>query len=247
VTRFPSTVQGTGPGWLADAFPTILPDPEKLVYEYLHDAVGAPGPDGQPQHRITFPEGGAVPLTLPLEFDQPPELGFYQDRPGPAIPVVRGWPAYPGKIPTIGVASGNEGEDQQQESEAAGFAGDVYALDANGQVVGSASYFAEALYIPVIVQLLHENRDERDRLHRQLRRVLVPLRRKLPGRDPQIKKVKVEAEKAEVSGGPPEVDQPFLVYLSVFTVHVWCEMLEATDVTGADGVIGSITVTTTPI
>jgi hypothetical protein len=48
------------------------------------------------------------------------------------------------------------------------------------------------------VQLIHENRDERDRLHNELRRVLAPLKRRLPARDPQIHRTKVSSEKQDV-------------------------------------------------
>ncbi len=245
MTAYPSRVFN-GPTSLGDVFPTLLPDAERLVYEFLADAAGDPRGTGTVEDRISFPDSRDVQLKLPATFTEQPPFAIFKSRTGPPIPVVRGWPAYPGKIPAIGVASGTESDDQQHDSESGGFVGDLYAVDAYGKVIATAAYYSEAIYAPVIVQLLHENRDERDRLHNELRRVLFPLRRRLLDRDPQIRRVKVDAEKTEVAGGPPEADQPFLVYLSVFTVHVWMEMLEATDVTGPDQLVGSITVTVNP-
>src|SRR4051812_9773100 len=130
---------------LGALFPTRLPDPEELVYEYVHRAAVEPVVSGIPALRF-----------------------FATERPDmPTIPVVRGWPAFPGKVPAIGVAAGPETEDQQHELTGGGFAGDVIARDAGGTVLGSASYYAEPLYSTVLVELIHENRDERDRLHNE--------------------------------------------------------------------------------
>jgi hypothetical protein len=110
-------------------------------------------------------------------------------------------------------------------------------------VIGSADYFAEPLYVPVIVELIHENRDERDRLHNELRRLLFPLRRKLLGMDPLIRRVRVDSEKQDT----PMDEAPYVLYVSLFTVHVYFEMLEATNVTGTDGIISSLATTVTPL
>lgn len=238
MTVLTSNVQGSGPHSLGELFPTYLPDIERLVYQYVVEAT---------QWRVGFPEDGGG-LTLPATFSQRPLLDFFAqcDLAGLAIPVVRGWPAFPGKIPAIGVALGSEAEDAAQELEAGGFVGDVFALDSNGARVGTAAYFSLAMYTPVVVELIHENRDERDRLHEILKPTLFRLNRLLPDEDPKIHKVRVSAEKQEVSGGPPEADQPFVVYISVFTVECWYEMLEAVDVRGEDGIIGAITVTVDP-
>ena len=229
------TVAVDGDTLAGDLFPSVVPSPEVLVYEHLQAAT---------HWHLRF--GEEVAVTLPHAFDRPPELSYFAHRDGPSIPVVRGWPAYPGKVPAIGVAGGNESADSQVAIESSGFAGDVAALDPSGNVVATASYFAYAIYSTVIVQLLHENRDERDRLHDELRRILAPLQRRLPGEEPRIKKVQVDAEKAEVDGGPPVAKDPFTVYLSIFTVHVWHEMLEAVDVTGPTGLIGAINLTIVP-
>src|SRR4051794_39123697 len=89
---------------LAALFPTKPPDPEALVYEYVAAATA---------------DGLASGV---------PALSFYADRArsaaeGRKISVARGWPAYPGVVPAIGVASGPETEDQQHEAEQGGFAG----------------------------------------------------------------------------------------------------------------------------
>lgn len=219
MTEFPSQVLSGPNADAATLFPTLLPDPEKLVYDFVKAAAAAAQPSGVPA------------------------LSFYADRtrPQPEIPVVRGWPAYPGKVPAIGVASGPESEDKQHELPAAGFAGDVVHRE-GGAIVATATYHAEPLYSTVLVELIHENRDERDRLHNELRRVLFPLRRKLPRLDQLVRKVQVDAEKTESSQGPPVVEQPFTVYLSIFTVHVYYEMLEASNVRGEDLTIGRIDV-----
>ncbi len=197
-----------------------------------------------------------------------PALSFYADRArataeGRKVPVVRGWPAYPGMVPAIGVAAGPESEDKQADLEQGGFAGTLTAYEdlrfpadgtglafTDGQIeplhgaapVGFADYYAEPLYATVVVELIHENRDERDRLHNELRRVLFPLRRWLPGRDALIRKVAVDGEKTEQNGGPPTAEEPMWVYISLFTVHVFYEMLEAANVRDASRVPTSIDV-----
>lgn len=238
MTQFPSFAPTAD---LAAAFPTVIPDVEQLVYEYVVAA-------------------SAYGLETGV-----PALSFYSDRErsareGRTIDVVRGWPAYPGVVPAIGVAAGPEGEDQQHELPGGGFVGDVYAHgwhfpeDGSGialpdegglatEIVGSATYFAEPLASTVMVELIHENRDERDRLHNELRRVLFPMRRWMPMRDHQVRKVAIDAEKSDQTIGPPESEQPFDMYVSLFTVHVLYEMLEATDVRGQDSVVGRIDVT----
>lgn len=204
MTDFPS--QAPTPE-LSEALVTRIPDPEQLVYEYVAQAAQQGLPSGVPA------------------------LSFYADRAraqaeGRRIDVVRGWPAYPGVVPAIGIASGTEGEDQQHQVMQGGYAGEVLAYNDGGQVIGAADYYSEPLYVPVIVQLIHENRDERDRLHEELRRVLFPIRSTLPRTDPQVKRVTLDGTKDEVSEGPPVVQAPFTVYISIFTVHVYCEMLE---------------------
>jgi hypothetical protein len=102
-------------------------------------------------------------------------------------------------------------------------------------VIATADYYSEPLYVPVVVEMIHENRDERDRLHNELRRLLFPLRRKLLGMDPLIRRVRVDSEKQDM----PLDEAPYVLYVSLFTVHTYFEMLEAANVTGADGTIAS--------
>lgn len=235
MTDFPSVVYGTGDQSLGALFPTKIPDPERYVYDYVREAVSNGG--------ISFPDDLGVPLLLPTDFDLTAPLSLYSNREDAReIPVVRGWPAYPGEIPAIGVALGTESEDDQNEVESGGFAGTVVARDENGNVIGTADYYAEPIYATIVVELIHTNRDERDRLHNELRRTLFPLRRKLIDRDPLIRRVRVDAEKQEL----PVDEQPLTIYVSVFTVHVYYEWLEATDVTGADGIIESVESTVVP-
>lgn len=220
MTAFPSQAPTEQ---LSQLFPTLLPDPEKLVYEYVKDATEQGLPSGVPS------------------------LSYYADRArsqaeGLTIPVVPGWPAYPGKVPAIGVAAGPETEDQQNDQQQGGFVGSVVHHDEQGNIVGGADYYSEPLYATVIVELIHENRDERDRLHNELRRLLFPLRTALPAADAKVKRVRVDAEKTESSGGPPVAEQPFTVYISIFTVHVYFEMLEARNVVGPESFIARIDV-----
>lgn len=251
MTFLPSTVYNGGNQALRDVFPTILPEPEKLVYEHVRDAT---------RTRIVFPDDPSYFITLPATFDTPPLLNFYRDgvtqwypkdpsrkahpQEGewPIIPVSRGTSLpFPGTVPAISVGLGNDSEDQALGHEGGGFAGDVYAVDAQGNVIGSASYFSEPLYASIVVQLIHENRDERDRLHNELRRVLAPLKRRLPQRDPQIHRTAVSSEKQDV----PMDEQPMLMYVSIFTVEVWFEMLQAIDVTGTEGIVSDLPITLT--
>jgi hypothetical protein len=201
---------------VAAMFPTKLPDPEQLVYDYVAAATA---------------DGLASGV---------PALSFYADRgrsaaEGRKVSVVRGWPAYPGVLPAIGVAAGPETEDQQHESEQGGLAGTVYATVPSTGQLAWADYYAEPIYATVIVELIHENREERDRLHDELRRLLFPLRSTLLSQDPQLKRVRVDAEKTEETAGPPSDEAPLVVYISIFTVHVYYEMLEARKV-GVDTV-----------
>lgn len=217
---FPSDAPSTE---LADLFPTILPDPEQLVYEYVVAAAANGLASGVPA------------------------LTYYadRDREQPTIPVVRGWPAYPGSVPSIGVAAGPETEDQQHDGTDAGFAGTVVHRDEQDEIVGGADYFSQPLYTTVMVMLIHENRDERDRLHNELRRILFPLRSYLPAQDGQVRRVRVDAEKTEESGGPPIAEAPFVVYISLFTVHVYSEMLEARNVVGPEAFPTTVNATVT--
>jgi hypothetical protein len=234
--KFRSPVYGTGDPALGDVFPTLLPEPEKLVYQFIHEAANP--------YAISFPDDDAVPVSLEADFKQRGPLSLYVSRDDPRlIPVVRGWPAYPGQVPGIGVAVGTESEDDGTDGMSAGFAGEAHATDAFGNVIATADYYSEPLYVPVVVEMIHENRDERDRLHNELRRLLFPLRRKLLGMDPLIRRVRVDSEKQDM----PLDEAPYVLYVSLFTVHTYFEMLEAANVTGADGTIASIVQTVTPL
>lgn len=240
MSLLPSIVYNGGDPALGDLFPTRLPEPERLVYEAVHDAT---------RTRVQFPEDASFALTLPLTFSVPPLLNFYPDGvttwdvdlddETPVIPVTRGTSlAYEGHTPAISVGFGNDSEDGAREVEGGGFIGEAVAYDDQGNVVGAADYYSQPLYANVLVQLIHENRDERDRLHNELRRVLAPLTRVLPGRDPLIHRTKLASEKQDV---PMDV-APFVMYVSVFTVEVWFEMQQAVDVVGPSGVIQTINV-----
>lgn len=234
---------------LARMFPTHLVDVERTIYEFVDAAARQNLPSGLPA----------------LSFYADRERAAQEGR---RVDVVRGWPVYPGVVPAIGVAAGTETEDQQHESLAGGFAGTVYAhdgvefpadgsglslayrtelprmgyIDLTGPPIAAADYYAEPLYNPIVVELIHENRDERDRLHNELRRILRPMRRELLASSSLIRFVRVDAEKGETNAGPPNADEPLLIYTSVFTVHVYHEMLEARDVVGRTGIVARIDV-----
>jgi hypothetical protein len=219
-----------------ELFPTLLPDVERLVYDYVLEAT---------KPRTKFPQDLDGGITLPATTGAiRPLLDLFPGQQGSAgIPVVRGWPAYPGSVPAIGVATVSESEDQQSESIQAGFAGDLYAYDrVTGLSVAQASYYAEPLYAVVVVELIHENRDERDRLHNALRRTMFPLRRILPSLTPLVRRVQVDAERQEL----PLDEQPMTIYASLFSVHVWYEMLTAIDVLGITHMVDGIEVVVTP-
>lgn len=234
--KIASPVYGSGPASLGEIFPTVLPEPEKLVYQFVHDAANP--------YAITFSDDDNLPVLLEADFEQRGPLSLYASKDDPRlIQVVRGWPAFPGQVPGIGVAIGTETEDDQHDAISAGFAGEAFAYDANGIVIGSADYYSEPLYAPVIVELIHENRDERDRLHNELRRLLFPLRRKLLGMDSLIRRVRVDSEKQDA----PMDEAPYVLYVSLFTVHVYYEMLAAANVTGTDGIISTVATAQTPL
>lgn len=248
-TSYPSTVYGLSAGDpdLAAAFPTLVPAPEHYVYEYVRDACGVPVTDPlRPQDRVEvgvrFPLSIGNPLTFPITFNTPPAALLYADpyRSLAATPiqVVRGWPAYPGILPAIGIAVGPEPEDETEDGIGGGYAGQSVLYYDDGSLFGSCDYYSEPYSSTIVVELIHENRDERDRLHDELRRILFPLRSKLLARDPKLRKVHMDAERTELSD---EIsNKPFLIYASIFTVQVWGEMLVAENVTGPDGHITAI-------
>lgn len=222
-------------------FPSFLPDVEQIVWNALNDAT---------QVGAFFPEdtddGG---LVLPVELDFPPDVGLFAETDPETYPtvngiknapvkVVKGWPAYPGQVPAIGVAISTENEDGSGRLGQGGFAGDIFGRDEHGNIVASAAYYAEPLYSVVVVELIHENRDERDRIHDQLRRRLYPLRHLVPSASAIVKELAVQSEKNEL----PLDEQPLTIYVSVFTVEVWSEALIPTEIQINPEVVGDITV-----
>ena len=243
MTLYPSVLTpGLDPS-LAAQYPTLLPNPERLVYQHIADACGYQGmTDPQdrfeqpttPQDGITFDEDGSG-ITLPATFATPP-LSFYADRPGPAIPVVRGYPTWPGEVPMIGVAVGPDTTQDEREAIGADYAGQVITLDDEGNPLSGADYYSNPLFCTIAVQFIHTNRDERDRLHDGLRRVMFPLKRLLPNYDGLITGVRVDGEKQDL----PLDEQPLIIYVSLYTVAVQYEMLEAVDVVDDGGFIAAI-------
>ncbi len=236
-TRFPSVA----PAGIANLFPSYLPNAEQLVWDTLDDAT---------QTGVFFPEDTNVGLVLPFAFETPPDIGLFADTDPATYPtvnglknspivIVKGWPAYPGAIPQIGVAIATENEDGAGRLGQGGFAGDALARDEQGNVVASCAYYAEPLYSVVVVELIHENRDERDRLHNQIRRRLYPLRHIAPSSSAVIKELQVQAEKQDL----PVDEQPLTLYVSVFTVEVWSEALIPTEVQINPQLIGPMNVT----
>lgn len=229
-------------------FPTMIPEVEKIVYQTVLDACSS---------RMIFPtEGQGIPL--PAAFSIPPSIGLFAGKdstytipagpnagqPIPPIPVVRGWPAYPGVVPAIGVAESTSTEDSAERGTAGGFAGDVNAVDELGNIVATCAYYAEPLRITVVVELIHTNRDERDRLSEQLWRTLLPLRRSISDQSPQVRDVQLGSEKQDL----PIDEQPIVMYVSVFTIEVDAEALVPTEIVtaAAGGVITQVITTITP-
>lgn len=235
--RFPFAA----PADAGSLFPAYIPNCEQIVWDELNDAT---------QTCAFFPEE-ETGLPFPIEFTHPPDLGLFagkdesylqaNGKPIPPVTVVRGWPSYPGAVPQIGVAIATENEDASERLGQGGFAGDIYARDQDGNIVASAAYYAEPLYSVVIVELIHENRDERDRLHNQLRRRLYPLRHLAPDRTPIVKEVQVQSEKQDL----PVDEQPLVIYVSVFTVEMWSEALIPAEVVVNPETIGAVNVTVT--
>jgi hypothetical protein len=235
---YPLTFPSDPAGDLRSLFPSFIPQPEQIVYRAVKDACS---------RRALFPPDGQG-LALPLAFAIPPDVALYPGMdstypPTPSgpvveIPVTRGWPTYPGSVPAIGVAEADTPEDESEETIQAGFAGDVFAYDTQGNVLATASYYAEPLRTTVVVELIHTNRDERDRLHDQLRRIIFPLRSTMPAASSQIRDVRIGAEKQDV----PVDEQPIVMYVSLFTVTVTAEALIATEIVPA-GVITQVPVT----
>lgn len=235
---------GLVPTDLGALFPTVIPAVEHAIYWHVRNACES--------HTIFPSEGSGLPL--PADFSILPEVSLYRDKDGtytipvgqntgqaiPPIPVVRGWPAYPGSVPSIGVAEATSEDDESEDTIQGGFAGDVTAYDSNGNPVATCAYYAEPLLISIVVELIHENRDERDRLHDQLRRVIFPLKHLLPGQSPQIRRVQISAEKQDL----PQDELPRPIYVSLYTVNVGCEALIPTEIAPTT-VVEAVTVTPT--
>src|SRR6202020_2465627 len=98
----------------------------------------------------------------------------------------------------------------------------------------SPAAYSAALLNSVVVELIRENRDERDRLHDQIRRRLYPLRHIAPSNSQVIKELQVQAEKQDL----PVDEQPLTIYVSVFTVEVFSEALIPTGVQINPAIIG---------
>lgn len=235
---YPLTFPALAPLDIGSLFPTVIPEVEQIIYQAVNDAANT---------RLIFPDDGDG-LLLPATFNLLPNISLYAGKDSSygaaVIPVVRGWPTYPGVVPAIGVALSTEGDDPSGRVQQGGFAGDVYAVDSLNNVIATCAYYAEPLYATVIVELIHENRDERDRLHDQLRRVIYPLRHVMPSASSQIREVQISAEKQEL----PLDEQPLTVYISLFTVEVWAEALIPTEIV-VGGAVNQLatTVTTTVI
>jgi hypothetical protein len=234
------TFPPVAPENVAELFPSYLPSAEQIVWDTLNDAT---------QCGVLFPEDTDLGLVLPLTFENPPDIGLFADTDPETYPtvngiknspivIVKGWPAYPGQIPQIGVAVASENEDGSQRLGQGGFAGDAYARDEEQNIVASCAYYAEPLYSVVIVELIHENRDERDRLHNQIRRALYPLRHLVPSSNPLVKELQVQSEKTDL----PVDEQPLTIYVSVFTVECWTEALIPTAVQINPAITGQINV-----
>ena len=223
------------------SFPAYIPSAEQLVWDVLND---------QTESCVVFPEDSEQGLVLPLEFSTPPGIGLFAGTdpvtyptvngiPNAPVMIIKGWPTYPGQIPSIGVAVATENEDGAQRLGQGGFAGDAYAYDEQGNITATCAYYAEPMYSVVVVELIHENRDERDRLHNQIRLALYPLRHIVPGSNPLIKEIQLQSEKQEL----PVDEQPLTLYISVFTVEVWSEALIPTEVIISPAVVERIDVT----
>lgn len=221
-----TTVQVTNELDIRALFPSTIPNAEQIVYDRVREAANS---------RLIFPRDG-LGVTLPATFNVMPDLSLYADRDGSyvvngepvePIPVIRGWPEFPGQVPAIGVSESTSDDDPGEESIFGGFAGDVSAVDSAGNVVATAAYYAEPLQTVVVVELIHTNRGERDRLHDQLRRVLWPLRHLLPSQSPQTRDVRVSGEKQDL----PQDELPRPVFVSVFTVTVVSEALIPAEIT----------------
>lgn len=234
----------TVPNDLGALFPTVIPAVELAVYEHVLAAT---------QAHTVFPSEGSG-LAFPVVFNVLPQVSLYRDKDGsytvpagpdagqpiPPIPVVRGWPPFPGAVPSIGVAEASSEDDGSEDTIQGGFAGDVTALDGNGNPVATCAYYAEPLLVTIVVELIHVNRDERDRLHDQLRRVIFPLKHLLPERSSQIRHVRLSAEKQDL----PQDELPRPIYVSLWTLAVGCEALIPTEIT-ASTTISAVTVTPT--
>jgi len=239
---YPLTFLAALPLDVGAMFPTIMPEPEQIVYNAINDACNS---------RLILANDGQG-AQLPNAFNLPPDISLFKGldptysnpvtgQQIQSIRVTRGWPVYPGQVPAIGVAESTSSDDPASATAQSGFAGDVYAVDQAGNVLATCAYYAEPLYTTVVVELIHTNRGERDRLHDQLRRVIFPLRHIMPSASSQIREVSISAEKQDV----PVDEQPIVMFVSLFTIEVWSEALIPTEIV-LGGVVQQIVTSVTP-
>lgn len=210
----------------ATTFPTRSPDVGQYVLEYVQDLAVEGLADGAPA----------------LSFYADPAQSVAEQK---AIAVVPDWPVYPGEVPVLGVARGPQPAGSSS-SGAGVLAGEVVAVDeATGIPYASATYYVHAQSAEIVVELLHDDRGERDRLHDALQRGLAPLGRVLQQRDPLVRDVTVTGRKRELEPEAPASVVPATLHLSVFSVLVNYELLEAHDVGGPDSVSERVEVSVT--
>jgi hypothetical protein len=190
---------------LSAAFVTRLPTPRRLVYDYVKAAAARYAAAGRPALSST-----PTPRAR---------------RRGRKIDVVRGWPAYPGKVPAIGVGAGPRARTpRSSRSRAASSAARRH--DSRRRADRRRRLLRRAALHPRR-RAAHPRKPRRARPAAQpAALVLTPLRTLLPdpGRPDQARHV--DMIKDELLGRHPPADRAaVLIYQITFTVHVYCEML----------------------
>jgi len=160
------------------------------------------------------------------------------------LPVHQGWPTDLGELPALGVARGPQAGDGQPLGTGT-FAGEVVALDEDGVAYSSATYYVHPQSTDIVVELLHHDPTERDRLHEELQLALAPLGRALQTRDALVREVTVTGRKRALEDPAAAGALAATAHTSLFTVRVAYELLEARDVAGPESVTDRVEVSVT--
>lgn len=133
--------------------------------------------------------------------DELPKFGFG------SVKVLKSDPAAPSEIPCIGI---NRLDDSETSQSIADVAGSYYDEETKTYYKTFGTYFQESLEI----RIWHTNADERDRLYRHLKAILLAIRLSLVEKGLQNLTLRTGRDEQEVTGQ----NAPFAIYWSTINL-----------------------------